>query len=288
MEQLLNVTSFGNMSRQFLSLLRSEQEILTRPVIGDPTVWQGLLGPTAQMLTLAEAFESRAAATADPEHRTAGPQPRAFPYREVAKLIFNNPRVVMPGLKLTAEIVEAFAKQYVFPREPKSSPRPEQQQPQQQQQQQQQVSQQASSVQEERVVVAEGAATVATTVLPSPPAPTATATPAPVLALSHMAPTLGTPQSMLAAAAMATSTSSVTENGRLSKRSPGAGSYVSKSSPGVVRVGCDVQSRDALVVTYERLRCLEDQRRKLPPSHAASTSASTSSSPYQQQPVSYV
>ena len=47
MEKLLNVRSLGNLNRQFVSLLRSEQDS-DKPIIGDPTVWESLLlGPNA-------------------------------------------------------------------------------------------------------------------------------------------------------------------------------------------------------------------------------------------------
>jgi hypothetical protein len=42
MENLLNVKSLGNLNRQFVSLLRSEQDSPTGPVLGDPKIWESL------------------------------------------------------------------------------------------------------------------------------------------------------------------------------------------------------------------------------------------------------
>jgi hypothetical protein len=91
MESILNVMSLGNLNRQFVSLLRSEQDDLkTEPFIGDPAVWDGLLGSdeTVHLTKIDEAFVI--------------PEPRRFPvlkfpFGTLAKLVVRNPRVILPG-----------------------------------------------------------------------------------------------------------------------------------------------------------------------------------------------
>mmetsp|Transcript_13649 Transcript_13649/g.20451 ORF Transcript_13649/g.20451 Transcript_13649/m.20451 type:complete len:259 (-) Transcript_13649:170-946(-) len=56
MERVLNIKSLGNMNRQFVSLLRSEQDA-NQPIIGDPTVWTTLIGSGASLVTLKQAFD---------------------------------------------------------------------------------------------------------------------------------------------------------------------------------------------------------------------------------------
>ncbi|CAM9160333.1 unnamed protein product, partial [Ectocarpus fasciculatus] len=56
MERMLNVQSLGNMNRQFVSLLRSEQDA-NFPAIGESAVWEKLLGPDAKLITLDNAFD---------------------------------------------------------------------------------------------------------------------------------------------------------------------------------------------------------------------------------------
>ena len=57
MERVLNVKSLGNMNRQFVSLLRSEQDAF-KPASGDPQVWDELLGSAElRLTTLDQAFQ---------------------------------------------------------------------------------------------------------------------------------------------------------------------------------------------------------------------------------------
>ena len=50
MEKILNVKSLGNLNRQFVSLLRSEQEDSKITVLGDPSQWETILGPSSKLL----------------------------------------------------------------------------------------------------------------------------------------------------------------------------------------------------------------------------------------------
>jgi hypothetical protein len=106
MEEILNIVSFGNMNRQFLSLLRSEQEAHS-PVIGDYNTWANLLGSESKMLTLDDAFLSRSIGK---DGDSSMPR-RIFPYYIVLKLIVLNPRVIWPGIKLSHEILRSYFKQ---------------------------------------------------------------------------------------------------------------------------------------------------------------------------------
>jgi len=101
MESILNIMSFGNLNRQFLSLLRSEQESHA-PAIGDSKVWENLLGPEAKLLTLNEAFDWRKDKT-DKSNNI-----RRFPFWTVCKLVLAKPMVILPGIKLTAEILNSY------------------------------------------------------------------------------------------------------------------------------------------------------------------------------------
>lgn len=97
MERVLNIKSLGNLNRQFVSLLRSEQDA-KNPIIGDPTVWQSLLGPNAKLVTLDEAFAANAAKL---EKRKV----RHFPYLSTLQWAFQNPKVIPPGIELGWEII---------------------------------------------------------------------------------------------------------------------------------------------------------------------------------------
>ena len=104
MENILNIVSFGNLNRQFLSLLRSEQESHA-PAIGDYKVWENLLGADAKLLTLNEAFDWRHRKDIQPEKiKTI----RGFPLWTVCKLVLKHPSVIIPGAKLTAEIMNSY------------------------------------------------------------------------------------------------------------------------------------------------------------------------------------
>jgi hypothetical protein len=102
MELLLNVQSLGNMNRQFVSLLRSEQDS-AKPIIGDPLVWTSLLGPNAKLCTLDESFSDTATKS------------RKFPVQNFVKWVLRNPRVIPPGLAVLRETVNAAMTRYQPP-----------------------------------------------------------------------------------------------------------------------------------------------------------------------------
>lgn len=95
MEKILNITSLGNLNRQFVSLLRSEQEA-TFQIVGTPDIWNSLLGdhPEVQMRRLDEAF---------PESEK--PKRRYFPLLTTIALVWNNPKLIPPGIALSFEII---------------------------------------------------------------------------------------------------------------------------------------------------------------------------------------
>lgn len=69
------------MNRQFVSLLRSEQDA-NFPVIGEPAVWEKLLGPEASLTKLEYAF--------DPAHGGTLPT-RHFPLLQILKWVSRKP-----------------------------------------------------------------------------------------------------------------------------------------------------------------------------------------------------
>lgn len=91
MELLLNIQSLGNMNRQFVSLLRSEQST-EKPIIGDPLVWTSLLGPHAKLCTLDESFAH------------IGETSRKFPVSNFIQWVLRDPRVIPPGLAVLKEV----------------------------------------------------------------------------------------------------------------------------------------------------------------------------------------
>ena len=92
-ERVLNVASLGNLTRQFVSLLRSEQDA-DQPAVGYPAVFERLLGPEAKLTRLQ-------ALTCKEEVGR-----RRFPYLSLASWVVRNPRVVVPGTALSFEILE--------------------------------------------------------------------------------------------------------------------------------------------------------------------------------------
>lgn len=91
LELILNVKSLGNLNRQFVSLLRSEQEG-DSPIIGNPAVFNALI-PDEPLLTLDEAMGKN-------------PVKRGFPYLKTLRWAFNNPKVIPHGAMLGLEIVQ--------------------------------------------------------------------------------------------------------------------------------------------------------------------------------------
>lgn len=112
MERILNVASLGNYNRQFVSILRSEQDIdlnspnpistMTRP--GNPTAFQQLLHPDATLCKIEDAFTSPSRTIPGQSSRKR----RLFPVRSTIKWVARNPGVVRPGIALGTEIMRNF------------------------------------------------------------------------------------------------------------------------------------------------------------------------------------
>jgi len=100
MEKVLNIKSLGNLNRQFVSLLRSEQDAKS-PIIGNPQVWCSILGDNAKLITVSEAFELNASSL-------QSKKARHFPYINTVRWIMRNPKVIIPGLSLSAEILHSY------------------------------------------------------------------------------------------------------------------------------------------------------------------------------------
>lgn len=94
-EKVLNLQSLGNLNRQFVSLLRSEQDGLAAPVLGDPLVFQSLI-EDEPLLTLEEAML--------PEKGSR----RVFPYLKTLRWVLKQPKIVPLGLSLGLEILESW------------------------------------------------------------------------------------------------------------------------------------------------------------------------------------
>lgn len=103
MEMILNVKSIGNLNRQFVSLLRSEQDS-SNPIIGVPDAWESVLLRVDKKLTrVDEAFSLNLIPLNEVKQRK-------FPYMTTLRWIYNNPGVIKPGLFLTYEILNSFMK----------------------------------------------------------------------------------------------------------------------------------------------------------------------------------
>lgn len=104
MERILNVASLGNYNRQFVSILRSEQDIdvdAPPPVMaGNCIAFQQLFHPDATMVKIKEAFKG-------PE-KGVYRKKRIFPVLSTAKWVYHNPGVIRPGIALGLEISRNF------------------------------------------------------------------------------------------------------------------------------------------------------------------------------------
>ena len=109
MEKVLNIKSLGNLNRQFVSLLRSEQDA-SRPAIGDPEGWRTVLGDEAHLTTLEHAFGKISATQTNTIIRK-----RAFPIRSTLRWAWSNPTVLWPALLLCAETVWSYARRGLCP-----------------------------------------------------------------------------------------------------------------------------------------------------------------------------
>lgn len=103
MERVLNIKSLGNLNRQFVSLLRSEQDA-ANPVTGDPRTWESVLGddPHGKLLTLDEAFLQNEEFIKT-QHRR-----RHFPYLNTLLWALDKPKLIIPGIALSFEIIDSF------------------------------------------------------------------------------------------------------------------------------------------------------------------------------------
>ncbi|KAG8456903.1 hypothetical protein KFE25_004414 [Diacronema lutheri] len=95
LERVLNVASLGNLNRQFVSLLRSEQDA-EQPIVGNPSVFEKLLGPDARLVRL------------DDLPVRTGSRRRHFPYANTLRWALSNYGVIEPGLALGVEVVTAY------------------------------------------------------------------------------------------------------------------------------------------------------------------------------------
>eukprot|EP00239_Pterosperma_sp_CCMP1384_P001984 CAMPEP_0197852368 /NCGR_PEP_ID=MMETSP1438-20131217/20399_1 /TAXON_ID=1461541 /ORGANISM="Pterosperma sp., Strain CCMP1384" /LENGTH=519 /DNA_ID=CAMNT_0043466383 /DNA_START=259 /DNA_END=1815 /DNA_ORIENTATION=+ len=99
-ERILNVASLGNLNRQFISLLRSEQAS-NQPIVGNSSVFARLLGDQARLVNFEEAMRCQASET----------KKRKFPISTAINWVIENPGVVLPGLSLMAEAALVLARQ---------------------------------------------------------------------------------------------------------------------------------------------------------------------------------
>lgn len=104
MEELLNIKSLGNLNRQFVSLLRSEQDS-SSPIIGNPLCWERLLGPEVKLTTLDKAFMPSSSSVSSISN---GAKSKSFPYGYTIGLVKDKPRLIKPGLQLTYEILRSY------------------------------------------------------------------------------------------------------------------------------------------------------------------------------------
>lgn len=92
-ERVLNVASLGNLNRQFVSLLRSEQDA-EHPVVGNSDAFEKILGPDAKLCALGDLDRVT--------HR------RRFPYSATLGWAMHNYGVIWPGILLGTEILVTY------------------------------------------------------------------------------------------------------------------------------------------------------------------------------------
>lgn len=105
-EMLLNVKSLGNLNRQFVSLLRSEQ-YAEAPTIGNSKVWGDILGDGSRLQTLDEAFAPQCDIQSKSQSSAVPPR---FPISAILKFTYENPRVIYPGFFLLIEMMASYYK----------------------------------------------------------------------------------------------------------------------------------------------------------------------------------
>ena len=101
-EQVLNAASLGNLNRQFVSLLRSEQDA-ERPIVGNPETFETLLGENATLFRMKDALNER-----DDEGNRVRIERRSFPVAGAARWVWHNKGVVIPGINLALETVGTY------------------------------------------------------------------------------------------------------------------------------------------------------------------------------------
>ena len=107
-ETVLNVASLGNLNRQFVSLLRSEQDA-ERPIVGNPETFETLLGPDARLFRMRDAlYEDDEGATPQTSRRGKEIRKRAFPVGAALEWVWTNYRVIVPGTNLALETIGTY------------------------------------------------------------------------------------------------------------------------------------------------------------------------------------
>ena len=91
-ERVLNVASLGNLNRQFVSLLRSEQAT-EKPIVGNPAEFEQLLGSDVKLTRVSEVERNFR---------------RRFPYWSTLKWALKNYGVIEPGISLGLEITVTY------------------------------------------------------------------------------------------------------------------------------------------------------------------------------------
>ena len=102
-ETVLNEASLGNLNRQFVSLLRSEQDA-ERPIVGVPDTFQALLGPEATLFRMHDGL----AATDKFGNPISASKRRSFPVVATVKWVWQNYKVIIPGTNLVLETVGTY------------------------------------------------------------------------------------------------------------------------------------------------------------------------------------
>ena len=101
-ETVLNEASLGNLNRQFVSLLRSEQDA-ERPIVGVPDTFQALLGPEATLFRMHDGL-----AATDKFGNPISIKRRSFPVVATVKWVWQNYKVIIPGTNLVLETVGTY------------------------------------------------------------------------------------------------------------------------------------------------------------------------------------
>ena len=112
---------------EYVCMSRSEQDSAS-PIIGNPLCWERLLGPEIKLTTLDSAFLGKinnqsselgqqvdeiaqAQRSSLKEETTTIIQSQSFPFMYCLSLIKSNPRLILPGLQLTREILSSYFSQ---------------------------------------------------------------------------------------------------------------------------------------------------------------------------------